>query len=212
MTLEEEGAYLRLMCYCWREGSIPADPEKCLALLMKGGLTTVQRVVELCFVESPNDPSRLVHPRLEMEREKQNIWREKSRLGGIKSGKHRMLRKSKGGSSRPVEPNANSSSSSSSSSTPKAPNGNPEWHPNSEQEALNSLFGRRATTRWSAGELKAWQAITPIDASDLSALKRYYSSNIPDATDYRRHDLATLLNNFNGEVDRAKNLKEPKVW
>jgi hypothetical protein len=24
MSLEEEGAYIRDLCYCWREGSIPA--------------------------------------------------------------------------------------------------------------------------------------------------------------------------------------------
>jgi len=27
MTLEEEGVYIRLLCFCWTHGSIPADPE-----------------------------------------------------------------------------------------------------------------------------------------------------------------------------------------
>jgi len=33
MSLEEEGAYIRALCYCWREGSIPADEDNCLACL-----------------------------------------------------------------------------------------------------------------------------------------------------------------------------------
>jgi len=36
MTLEEEGAYIRALAFCWREGSIPAD-EKRLSVLLKGG-------------------------------------------------------------------------------------------------------------------------------------------------------------------------------
>jgi len=48
MTLEEEGAYIRALAYCWREGSIPADPEA-LSRLLKGGSTTVVRVVQARF-------------------------------------------------------------------------------------------------------------------------------------------------------------------
>jgi len=32
MTLEEEGVYIRLLCYCWSAGSIPKDPERCAKL------------------------------------------------------------------------------------------------------------------------------------------------------------------------------------
>jgi Protein of unknown function (DUF1376)/DnaB-like helicase C terminal domain len=35
MTLEEEGAYIRLLSYCWREGTIPADNAS-LSRLCKG--------------------------------------------------------------------------------------------------------------------------------------------------------------------------------
>jgi hypothetical protein len=59
----------------------------------------------------------MVHSRLEIEREKQRNWREKSAIGGKKSGEKRKKNgKSKGGS-RVVEPNGNSSSSFSSSSS-----------------------------------------------------------------------------------------------
>jgi len=84
MSLEEEGAYIRALAYCWREGSIPANEEK-LSRLLKGASTTVVRVVANCFHQSPTDDQRLVHGRLEVEREKQRIWKEKSAEGGKKS-------------------------------------------------------------------------------------------------------------------------------
>jgi uncharacterized protein YdaU (DUF1376 family) len=123
MSLEEEGAYIRAMCHCWREGSIPADPEK-LSRLLKNCSNQTRTTVQVCFVEMTNDPSRLVHPRLEIERKKQDDWTEKSRSAGIKSGKARRIKKLH--TEPPFtngcdlvrtkhEPNTNSSSSSSSS-------------------------------------------------------------------------------------------------
>lgn len=87
--------------------------------------------------------------------------------------------------------------------------GNGEWNPTKEQIRLGRIFSRRSTTRWSNKEIKAWKAITPVSESDLSMLERYYSANLPETSDYRRHDLSTLLNNFTGELDRARNFKEP---
>lgn len=90
MTLEEEGAYIRALAYCWREGSIPADEAR-LSRLLKGASTTVLRVVQGCFNQSPTEPDRLLHGRLELEREKQRIWREKSATGGKKSGETKRM-------------------------------------------------------------------------------------------------------------------------
>lgn len=84
MSLEEEGIYVRLMSYCWREGSISNDPE-ILSRLCKGGSTTAIRVVLARFQPHPTAEGRLVHSRLEGEREKQAKWRQKSAEGGRKS-------------------------------------------------------------------------------------------------------------------------------
>lgn len=117
MTLEEEGAYNRAMAYCWREGSIPADNER-LARLLKGASNQVLTVVRECFKQSATDPTRLIHLRLEKEREKQAQWRAKSSEGGRASGISRRANgladepNAKGGSDL-VEPNANSLSLSS---------------------------------------------------------------------------------------------------
>jgi len=93
MSLEEEGCYIRLVAFCWREGSIPADLGK-LSRLSKGASEDVLRVVVGCFTEHPSDPARLLHKRLEAEREKQREWREKSSEGGKKSASKRAAERS----------------------------------------------------------------------------------------------------------------------
>jgi uncharacterized protein YdaU (DUF1376 family) len=92
MTLEEEGAYIRALAYCWREGSIPSDDRR-LSLLLKGASTTILRVVRERFKQHPTNGDRLVHERLDQERTKQAAWREKSAKGGQKSGEIRRMDK-----------------------------------------------------------------------------------------------------------------------
>ena len=90
LTLEEEGAYIRLVASCWQHGSIPADTEQCARIIGKGCSTTVARVVQAMFQPS-HEAGRLVHDRLESERIKQADWREKSSLGGKKSAQMRAI-------------------------------------------------------------------------------------------------------------------------
>lgn len=124
-TLEEEGAYIRLLCYAWREGSIPADSKKCALLVGKGITEETVRVVQGWFNQHPTDSTKLVHKRLEREREKQRIWSEKSADGGRKSAQMRKKsRLIKGGSTTlgaKPQPNGNSSSSFSSSNITPTP-------------------------------------------------------------------------------------------
>lgn len=131
MSLEEEGAYIRLLAFCWREGSISSDLNA-LSRLCKGASTTLLAVVVKRFKPNPNDAARLIHSRLEKERVKQAAWREKSAKGGRKSAKARKAKRRivrdlqaeiKGGSTKPEaaplnqEPTLQSSFSSSSTST-----------------------------------------------------------------------------------------------
>lgn len=88
MTLEEEGAYIRLLAFCWREGSIPSDLDA-LSRLCKGASTTLLSKVVPRFNRAVENGSRLVHTRLEAERKKQQEWREKSALGGKASAHKR---------------------------------------------------------------------------------------------------------------------------
>lgn len=75
------------------------------------------------------------------------------------------------------------------------------------QEAIRlaNLFRRKLTTPWTDKEIKAFKGLYPIAESDLSVIEEYYNANWPPVRDGNvlRHDLATLLNNWPGEVDRA---------
>lgn len=114
MSLEEEGAYINLLCSCWQHGSIPADPQLAARIIGKGCSTTVATTV-LTMFEPSTEQGRMIHERLEKERGKQDAWRNKSAAGGRKSAEMRK------GGSRVVEPDnqpkANTLSSSSSSSS-----------------------------------------------------------------------------------------------
>lgn len=84
MTLEEEGAYCRLLWFCWQHGSVPSDPIMAARLIGKGCSIQTAEVVLTMFVPAP-EAGRLVHERLEYERRKQENWRLKSKKGGLQS-------------------------------------------------------------------------------------------------------------------------------
>jgi uncharacterized protein YdaU (DUF1376 family) len=90
LTLEEEGAYLRLLASCWQHGSIPSDPDKIARLIGKGASTTLATTLATMFQPHPLESALLVHDRLERERDKQDAWAEKSREGGRKSAEKRQ--------------------------------------------------------------------------------------------------------------------------
>lgn len=138
MSLEQQGAFVRLLCYCWASGtaSIPND-DKVLARLSglgEGWLANGSQLVRDCFVNHPDGSGNLTNSKL-FELWKERVeWREKSVAAGVKSGKaRRKASKDKGKGNEPPlpngsnqtrtkrEPKGNSSSSSSSSTT--SPNG-----------------------------------------------------------------------------------------
>ena len=119
MTPAEEGAYIRLLAICWAKGGLPDDDEQLarLSRLGKGWLNGASTTLKAQFIKRGD---RLINKRLELERKKQREWREKSRQGGVASGKSRRQKKlsPKNASTvvePPYEPKGNSSSSSSSS-------------------------------------------------------------------------------------------------
>lgn len=120
MSPEYEGAYIRLLCYCWASGdcSIEDNDELLsrLSRLFQGWFNGGSTVVRKCFIPHPQKDGFLTNKRLLDEMHKQTAWRAKSSNGGKKSVQKRIDNKQdfKGGS-KMVEPKLNSSSSSSSS-------------------------------------------------------------------------------------------------
>lgn len=117
MTLEEEGVYLRLLCYCWSIGSIPADPVECAKLAGKGCSVETATNVQRAFNVSSTNVQRMVHDRLEIERQKQQIRRQSCSKAGKQSASNRgaksISKRTKNSRSTNVQRRVNSSSSSS---------------------------------------------------------------------------------------------------
>jgi hypothetical protein len=74
------------------------------------------------------------------------------------------------------------------------------------------LFNRRPTTSWSEREIRAYRKLVKdgsLVLDDLSLIERYYFSERKKGENgIHRRDLCTFLNNFPGELDRAKAWEE----
>ncbi len=116
LTSAQEGIYWRLVSYCWREKTLPREPEQLRQLCKPdASLNDISTVVERLFNTCANNASQITHARLDAEREKQDNRREFAREAGIKSGKSRakVVQRKTNDRSVLVEPKSNSSSSSS---------------------------------------------------------------------------------------------------
>ena len=69
---------------------------------------------------------------------------------------------------------------------------------------INGWFRRRPETLWTVSEAVLLKAISPRP-EEVEGMERYYLAPIAQNRDYRRRDLITLLNNWQGELDRARN-------
>lgn len=72
---------------------------------------------------------------------------------------------------------------------------------------IGTMFGRKPESAWSKAEMIALGpvAVSGTSEEDLEILRRYYrSSQIPGERDYRRKTVGNLLDNWQGELDRAR--------
>lgn len=125
MNNTEVGCYIKLLCFCWKQGSIPNDVNKIAKLCNETEESMAQLwiAISCCFKDGVNE-GRLTHRRLEKERQKQLEFSKERSVSGTKGAEirwenERKRRKKKVDSSaiaKPMaEPMANYSSSSSSS-------------------------------------------------------------------------------------------------
>lgn len=90
LTSAQEGIYIRLLCYCWREGTIPSDADQALMSCKRDAKKKdVEYVLQNLFTASA-DEKRLIHPRLEKERAKQAEFSRKASEAGRKSAAKRQ--------------------------------------------------------------------------------------------------------------------------
>jgi len=67
---------------------------------------------------------------------------------------------------------------------------------------IGDLFGRKENTLWTIAEAEALAMIQP-DEAQIEGMENYYLADHGDK-DIRRRDLITLLNNWQSELDRAR--------
>ena len=79
-----------------------------------------------------------------------------------------------------------------------------EWEPTPLQIRVGKLLGRRESTKWNDKEIEALEALGDPAEEDMELLHEFYDAIIEPDQDHRRTALLTLLNNWNGEVDKAR--------
>lgn len=110
-SLEEVGAYTKLLCYSWLKDGLPDDHAQ-LAKALHVGPARFARIWNVISVKFPaHIDGRLRNGRQEEERIKQATWREKSAIGGRHSKANRK------GAARVVEPPSPPLSNTSSASS-----------------------------------------------------------------------------------------------
>lgn len=72
-----------------------------------------------------------------------------------------------------------------------------------EMERIGSWFGRKPGTLWTIAEGVTLLEMIKPSHEEVGELEEYYFAEITER-DHRRRDLLTLLNNWAGELDRAR--------
>lgn len=86
---EDVGAYLRLLLSEWINGPLDFNAKKLAKTCQISAKRWPKRWQIIGQKFTLNDDGKLINERLEKEREKQHLWREKSSLGGKKSAEKR---------------------------------------------------------------------------------------------------------------------------
>lgn len=86
MTLEEEGAYRRLLDFCWLHGSLPGAMAKLGAMCKVDGkrMAELWPAIRPCFRRHPTRRGRWIHPRLQTDREELEARRKERSESGKK--------------------------------------------------------------------------------------------------------------------------------
>lgn len=109
------------------------------------------------------------------------------------------------GSNQKITPSSSSSSSSTKEINKESP---AEPTPAEKLRArIRSWFGQQETTLWGEKEKKAFAKVLKLKTTpeDIDILEAYYTAK---EKEFRRADHVTLMNNWNGEIVRAKKWKQ----
>lgn len=216
MPADVECWYRRALDFCWVNGSLPADPQRCAAIIGKGCTVKGAEWVLKMFVFSRKDSTQKIHDRQEIERKKQAENRRKnSKAGKISAEKRRKdkeLQQQKTVNERstnvvtdvPTEGATKSNlSSSSSSSSPEdkketrigaAPFRGWDWPVKELVDAFPDYLSDRLTTSMAAC---IENDVIPGDEEAWSATIQHYKQNFnPSLNRYLPDKVANVLSVF----------------
>lgn len=176
MTNQEIGCYIKLLCYCWREGSIPDDISKIARLCgeKKDVMAQLWLAISPCFNAQENEQGRLVNSRLIKERNKQVERRKERSESGRKGAVTRWYRDNGSANEQPkAKPIAK----------PIAKNGNFNFNKDIYSELFEVFYEAYPKKKSRQDALKAWlqkrKDIEPNFEAVIAALKK----QIPTWTD-----------------------------
>ena len=69
---------------------------------------------------------------------------------------------------------------------------------------IGKWFKRQDKTLWTVYEAEALAQLGNLPEDELTVVEDFYRASLPPKEDYRRQDVATLLNHWTGEVDKAR--------
>ena len=153
-NVAELGAWLRLVCSCWVNGSIPDDPKRLAGLMHTSEEAGAELWLSISdrFAPHPTQEGRLVSRRLERERTEATEAREARVRGGLESAR---VRRERTGSAQPEREVSRKVSSKSARTHPASQPASPAsphlTSPASQPEARARGKRLRATCRSSAG-------------------------------------------------------------
>lgn len=189
MSLEEFGAYWRLICYIWLEGFLPYDETK-LAKMLNVTPKKFKRLWPTMGKLFRVKDGKITSPELDEQRQKQKEWREKSRVGGLRSGETRRKRGSNMVQTN-WEPAMNTSSSSSSLSSSLSSTASPLPNKGGEGGDHRSRFSLADRKQYCASQDvgRGW-LVKSADGGFDDAIEDWIESGRPNE---RRQGLGELL-------------------
>jgi uncharacterized protein YdaU (DUF1376 family) len=111
MSLSERGAYITLLSLCWLERSLPRDLTRLARQVgvPRAHMARLWPAIAPCFKDDPANGERLIHPRLELERQKQETYRRRQSDKGKASAANRKATEpqpdvNRGSTERPTKP------------------------------------------------------------------------------------------------------------
>jgi uncharacterized protein YdaU (DUF1376 family) len=144
MTNQELGCYIKLICFCWREGSIPADVQKIAKLCGEDGIAMAELWVSIspCYAPTPDNPVRLVHPRLELERRKQADFKSQRSSAGKKGAEARWPKRKAQRETIKSQPDGDGSANGSAIKQRMATDGSSSSSSSSDSSVANATGGQ----------------------------------------------------------------------